>query len=382
MLQTTFQNTKLEQAYNELTKLKERRLDIILPIENSMFTDEGQVWVKGSESLFLPNDHANMQIAAKMGIPQAYWTRLQKDVPALAAKNYNGLVMHELETKKEKARKVMIRGYKNDDGTATMRALLSDKYLAIDNLSILACALEVISKMQQETGIEIRVDRCDLSETNMYVRFYCPTIEEQAPEALKNYKDPANGEFGGLGSDNGIVTGFVLRNSEVGAGKFLIAPYVTILACRNGMVFKDEAYEKTHLGGKMDEGIYKDDTHEANMNLIKLQIRDNIERYVNADFLGQRVADIKEMAARKINNPAEVIQNVGKEIGLKESEIEQVFLQFIGQGSASTAFDVAQAMTGAARYMEPETQFTLQVQAANILKLVEKADRPKNVILN
>lgn len=394
---TTFSNASLEEAINTLQDLKSRRRDFVVPVQSMKMTDAGQVLVEGIRTvqaqelsvpgvsfqkeyiLVTPNDIANRQIANRFNIPSRYWKRMLDEHPELMAKNFNGWIQKEVATKGEaKSRRMLIRSYMNDQGGSVgiFRALLSDKYLVYDSLDVLAVALKAVKAANDLHGLNIGVDKCDLSDSKLYVRFTCKDIEQEAPTALRSYRDPNNGDHGGLGISNGIITGFVLSNSEVGQGSLSIAPRVKILACSNGMVWDDEGFKRMHLGGKLSEGeaVWKQDTKAANVLLIEKQLRDMIDKYVSPDFLSQRVKDIEEMAARKLEHPVECCRNMCEAIGMNESEANAVFEQFIKQGDVSSVFSVAQAVTSYAHDCDPDRRFQLEKEATGLLKVANKCD--------
>ena len=391
-ISTTFENATLEEAIGNLQNLKKRRRDFVVPVQSLKMTDAGKVLIHdiadaqfgsdGSYVIIKPNDVAHRQIANRFKIPATYWRRMVADHPELAAKNFNGWINHELFTKgEEKTRRMLVRSYMETPGgnMGTFRALLSDKYLVYDNLDVLAVALKAVKSANDQHGLNITVDKCDLTEEKMFVRFTCKDIEQQAPSALKDYRDPDGGANGGLGISNGIITGFVLSNSEVGQGSLTIAPRAVVLACKNGMIWKDEAFKRTHLGAKMSEGeaIWKEDTKRANVVLVEKQLRDMIEKYVNPDFLAQRVADIEEMAARKLNHPVEACKNMCDAIGITESERDNVFEYFVKQGDASSVFSVAQAMTSYAHTCKADRRFQIEKEATGLLSIANKCDIAK-----
>lgn len=397
--QTSFQDATLGQAIDTLRDLKKRRRDIIVPIDRMRMNDSGRivvdkVKVEGQPLLIddmefptiaseeqivtTPNDIAHSHISEKLQIPIKYWQRMLTQNPALAAENFNSWVRWERDTQGGKARNFFLRTYMDEPGgnIGMMRALLSDRFMPIDNLSLLTIALTTIKEETERRGIDIAVDRLDLTDKRLYVRFYSPSIGRESRELLGRFRDPNNGRFGGLGQDNGIVSGFILSNSEVGYGSVLLAARVLIAACSNGVMFADEKYARRHLGGKMGEGEYREDTHRANIELIKKQIRDSIARYLSPDFLGQRVSELEEMGQRRLLHPLQAVKNFGQEIGMTDEEIDGALDAFARSGSTQTAFDVMQAVTSYAHHSSPDRRFELETAASQVMAYIDKADRP------
>lgn len=397
-IQTSFQDATLNEAIQTLKALKARRRDIIIPIGRLRMNNSGRVVIDNLKAeaaplLFdgievptapenlqivtTPNDTAHRQIADKLDIPFKYWSRMVAENPTLAAENFNSWARWETETKGPKSRIFFFRSYMDEPGgnIGTMRALLSDRFMPVDNLSLLTIALTAINEEVKNNGLDIAIDRLDLTEERFYTRFYSPTIGRESKELLGRFRDPNDGRFGGMGRDNGIVSGFILSNSEVGMGSVLLAARLLISACSNGMIWADEAFSRRHLGGKMDEGIYKEDTHQANIALIEKQIRDSIAKYLSPDFLGHRVKELEEMAQRRLIYPVQALKNFGQEIGMSEEEIDGALDAFVKSGSASNAFDIAQAVTSYAHHTKPGRRFELEAQAVEVMRYIDKADR-------
>jgi hypothetical protein len=284
----------------------------------------------------------------------------------------------------EKSRRMLLRCTMNEIGGSVgmLRAVLSDRFLVYDNLDVLGLALKAVKKFNDERGLNIEVDKLDLSDERMYVRFIVPGIEMEARNALKNYVDPDGGKNGGLGVSNGIVTGFVLSNSEVGMGSLMVAPRLKILACANGMVWNEEAFKRVHLGGKMEEGekVWSDETKRANINLIESQLSDMIEKYCSEDFLGEKVSEIIEMSERELNYPVEAVKNIGGSIGLNEDELDGVLNYFVSQKSGNNVFGIAQALTTQAHHSSPERRMELETAATGLMELIDGCDVKKEKV--
>lgn len=50
------------------------------------------------------------------------------------------------------------------------RAFLSDRYSVIDNLDVLTATLDGV----RQAGVDVSIDRCDLTDRRMYVRIIAP----------------------------------------------------------------------------------------------------------------------------------------------------------------------------------------------------------------
>lgn len=384
-LTTTFQNETLEKSIQILRELETRKVDIVTPIQGMRMTPNGYVMIdgytteKGGEDILMikPNRVAHHQIAEKLKIPYKYWMRMYENNTYLAATNFNEWIAYELEEKGElKTRRLYVRSYTDESGgtLGVMRALLGGSYLSVDNLPTLISTLSAVKEISDRDNLDILVDRLDLTDKKLYVRFVVPSIEAESTEALRNYRDPNGGSTGGLGTSNGIVTGFVISNSETGQAKFNLAPRIRFLACNNGMIWADEAYTRKHVGTRMEEGTYRADTIRSGEETVRKQVRDHVTRFLDPEFLGQRVADIEEMAARKILNPVQCCRNMAVLTGMSEAQTDGILDHFVRQGDVSSVFSVAQAFTSYAQETDPETRYELESAATGLLSMSNRCD--------
>src|SRR5690606_12629781 len=112
----------------------------------------------------------HQQLAAKLGIPKRYYDRMDGDDVGLRAENVNYWLQHAKED-----RNFLVRTLrpKDGEGPGMLRALLSDKYLILNNYDVVLTALKTMKDM----GIRVDVLRADLSETNMYLSFQAPDVK-------------------------------------------------------------------------------------------------------------------------------------------------------------------------------------------------------------
>jgi len=309
--------------------------------------------------------HGN--IADKMGIPKRYYDKMRDGHLDLLDAN----VGHWLN---ESTSKYFVRTFiDKEEKHGYARALLSDRFFVMDNYDILLTCLDAV----KESGFKLNIESCDISERRMYVRFVAPEIEIQAPELLRNYKVPNGKGKGGTG--NGIVTGFVISNSEIGQGQFSITPRAMVLACSNGMMNTRDAMSKTHLGTKMTENTaidWSDETKKKNVELICSQVKDAINTFCSEDYLGNWIQRLQEQGEKKLEYATDCIQNVATHLSLSE-EKERDILNYFIEGGDTTGFGVAQALTFYAHESEDaDEQYELEAAAVNVLSDIDKFDKP------
>lgn len=324
--------------------------------------------ISSGESLTLqPLEHCHTLLANRLDIPKVYYNKVLEASPSLLDANVNYWLMQSKSN-------YYLRTFVNDEkGTGFARAILSDRYFTLDNYDVLLAALEAI----RESGLNIGIESADITDKNMFVRFTNPEIELQAPELLKNYKVPGHTNRPG---HTGIISGFVISNSEVGAGGFSVKPRATILACNNGMTRKDEAFNRIHLGAKMDEltsVVWSEDTKQKNLALICSQIKDAIKTFASREYLGRWIEDLTKLneAAGELSHPTDAVRNVSKEYGFGK-EKEASILNYFIKGADTSAFGISQAITYYAhKDASADEQYELEEAADHLLKDAKGFDK-------
>ncbi len=147
------------------------------------------------------------QLCDKLGMPRAYFKKLIEASEKNPTVRFMDLLDHNVNAWLESMQdeKFLIRTFvdNNNYQNNVARALLSSSFKMIDNFDILMTALEAV----KESGVELRIESCDITDKKMYVRFIAPSVEIQAPELLKNYRVPGTN---GASGDHGILAGFIL----------------------------------------------------------------------------------------------------------------------------------------------------------------------------
>lgn len=312
-------------------------------------------------------DTIDNNLADKLDIPRRYFEKMRKGHTSILDENVkywfgNNSGNYLLRTFIDK-----------DEQSGVARALLSDRFRTIDNYDILIATLQAIN----ESGLNIKLDTggADISDRRLYLRFVCPDIEIQAPELLKRYRP--NGKDNEAG--NGIISGFVLSNSEVGCGALTISARAKILACSNGLVKTDEKFNQRHLGAKLEEFSSVDwsaETKNKNLELIIHQIKDTIKTFVSEEFLGRHIQETIEKGSKELQHPLECVKQVTTSLGMSEQKANDVLNIFLKSGDTS-AFGVAQAITLYAHTQgDADEQFELEKSAAEVLNSIDEFDKP------
>ena len=316
---------------------------------------DGRVWFDGI-GVF------HRQLAERLEVPAVYYQRMmEKDNLKLLDQSVNHWLGRSDKT-------FFVRTFVNEEEKRGMvRAILSDRFKAIDNWDVLMTVLKVIKESadggDDMTG-QVKFESGDITDTKMILRFSAPHISTQAPELLKNYRVPGGRNLG----DSGICSGFVITNSEVGGGAFTIAPRIIISACSNGMVYKSEQMWKSHVGERLEKFSWvkwSEQTVRKNQELILAQVTDTLKTYLSPEWLGNFVSRLDESAKLMIQKPIETMELVSKECSFSKDESEKILSFFIGSGDNSL-FGIAQAMTFFAQECQPERRFEFEEAATNL----------------
>ena len=311
-------------------------------------------------------DCCHTQIGQRLDIPKKYYDKMLGNTMANHILDYNVTNWFRLRNENNFLLRTFID---KEQKTGIARAILSDRYNVLDNYDVMLATLDAI----RESGINVQIESGDITDTKFYMRFVCPDIELDAPDILKNYRVPD----GSKGS-NGIISGFVISNSETGNGKFSISPRAVVLACRNGMIFKNDAFQKTHLGSKMEEFTtidWSEETRQKNYELVCSQVKDAIKYYASEEYLGAKIHELIEKGNKELNHPIETIKNVSKHLSISEEKESSILNYFIKSGDTN-AFGVTQALTYFAQHnASPEERYEIETESVMILDSIEEFDK-------
>lgn len=351
----TTRNANLSDMVALLEAQQSKKLDVIVPARdmrmNGGLLEIDQVGeptitmdgVTPTTGLFTPTATCDAGVADKLDIPVKYLRRM-RDTGHLDLLDRN--VNEWLAAAPDKRH--LVRTLRSGDTTPGIaRALLSNSYRFVDNLDVLTAVLQGI----RQAGVHVKVTRCDLTETRMYVKIQCPEVVAHAPSLLRNYTSPFNGR---RGADCPLVfAGFVFSNSEVGEGSFSITPQATIEVCSNGMTFTKDMMREVHLGGKLPDGVvqWSRDTQDAALEVLVKQARDAVTTFVNPAYLQAKIAEVEAEAGVKVRDVEATLEYVGKQLRFSESDRKTVLAHFI-DGGDRTSGGVLHAVTSVAQTLE------------------------------
>jgi hypothetical protein len=316
------------------------------------------------ESGYNLTDVAHDQISEKLGIPRSYYQKMKTEYPQLLGDNINGWL-----GKKEKT-KYLLRtfDYKENGIQNTCRAMLSNRYNILDNYDVLIAALEAI----QKTGIDVEIVKADITDRRMYLHIIAPEIHHKATELLDGYLSGSQK----MKLNEGIVSGILLTNSEVGMGTFEIAAASQIVVCSNKLVDRNAKFRKVHLGGRLNEGIiqWSENTKNKNYELIMAQVGDSVKEYLSERYLGNLVSKLTGYKKIEIEHPTGVIEKLGKELQLAESHKVSVLKHFLKDGDSSV-FGMMNAVTRTSQDMGADEQHDIEASIFDLLPRIKTFDK-------
>jgi len=277
---------------------------------------------------------AHSQLADKMGIPAKYYSRMMEAQRfGLLAKNVNAWIP-------EKERRLI----RILDGE--VRAILSDRYRPMDNYALLYAALDEF----KQHGVDIH--RCDLSETNMYVKVIQP---HEIREIKENDK---------------VVPGLVLSNSEVGSGGLKVEPFMLRLVCSNGLI-GERVIKKVHLGERRDAGdIWSDDTLQKKDEVLWSEVKDVIKATFDPTIFNEWVEKLKRGTEVEVESPTTAVDSVAAQYNITEEKKKDLLDYFTTQ-EAPTQWGIANAITRMAQTEEKAVNQVELERAGNEIAILE-----------
>lgn len=310
-----------------------------------------------------PNEIFHDHLASKLQIPKAYYDRMNTRLNrSLLDDNVNHWLASE-------SKNYLVRTFVDQSaGTGIARAFLSDRYKAIDNYDLLFTALEAI----RVSGKRVDVDG-DITDKRMYVRFTAPDVIKDSPILLQNYKRSKDD------GNMGIMSGFILSNSEVGCGTFTIAPRIVIAACSNGNIITSEQFRKIHLGGKLENFSnvqWSEATKQKELELIMNQTKDAVTNYLTESYLGGIIATL-EGKNSVLKNPVQVVENTASYLRFSEQKKSDLMNYFLKNGDP-TAFGVINTLTEYAQDGNADDRYEYELVALDVLDKIPSFDISKN----
>ena len=263
---------------------------------------------------------AHQQISARLNIPYRYYQKMQNEAPELLDRNVNTW----LEQKPERR---MIRVL---DGN--VRAFLSDRYRRLDNLELCAAVLPVIQEMNGS-----QIESCEVTPTHLYIK-------------VVNRRVKAEVKVGDV-----VQAGFVVSNSEVGLGSLRVEPLVFRLVCKNGLICKDLAQKKYHVGRQVNASddsayeLYSDATLAQDDKTFFMKVQDVVRAAVDETKFMLTVNRMRESTQIPLaHDPVKSVELLADKFQLTENERGDILRQLF-MGGDNSRYGLVNAITAASK---------------------------------
>lgn len=306
----------IEDIATQLAMQRKTKLDFVIPTSFLMFTLDGRLMRKDTQQCMEISSHAHSQIAAYLNIPNAYYNRMQKEVPELLQSSVNAW----MERTPENARR-MIRTL---DGKG--RAFLSDKYLPIDYWDTCNALVPVLQEL------ECRIDSAEITETRMYIKATTPKLR------------------GEVRVGDVVQAGVIIGDSEVGMGSVFVKPFIKQLICSNGMVVDNMSLRRTHVGKRIadsvleDNRMYTPETVALEIAAFLAKARDTVRGVLNEEVFNTILERARNADGHKIHDATEAVEDVTKRYNLLDVESKGIMNSFV-RGGNMTRWGMTSAIT-------------------------------------
>ena len=258
---------------------------------------------------FSVTPHTHGQIAAHTGIPKRYYDRMLTEAPELLSDNVK--TWFDANPKKRMVRTI----------GDSARAFLSDRYRTLDHVDLMEAVLPILVEK------DVQVVSAEVTETKFYLKVVDPK--------LKGKVDWGSGGHNiGRATDDEIIWGATISNSEVGAGSLAVSTMTLSAWCDNLMIIGKE-FNKYHVGRSIgDTGeYYKDETRQADDKATFLKLRDTVDHALTEVSM-QETLDKYSLAAQNPikGDPVKVVEKLATKLRSSEEEKGSILRHLIEAG--------------------------------------------------
>lgn len=305
------QGRNILELVRELERQRAQRRDYIADTRTLLVkTEDGvtklELQMPDIEDTFIINDLTHRQIAERLQIPQKYYNKMRMEYPDLLDYNINRWFQKEPASR-------MLRTL---DGN--VRAFLSDRYRRLDNLELADAVLPIIQDMR---GADIA--SCQITETHLFIKVINKTMKAE------------------IGVGDVVQAGFVISNSEVGLGSLKVEPLIYRLICKNGMIVKDFAQRRYHIGRQVESDdaayeIFSDETLAQDDKAFFMKVQDTVRTAVDEAKFQLSVDKMK--SAKEVStgdDPVKTVELLADRYVLNQNERGSILRHFIMAGDNS-----------------------------------------------
>jgi len=309
-------NDNFQKVIEKVHTMSENYFDETIPVVDMEFDSLEGMWIAGKQVGVLPS--AQRLFANRLRVPYSYLARCPAE---LQARNLNYWIQEEREK-----RETLFCRFDGDN----LRAVFTDRYIAIDHM-------EVLSRML-EYGFDPDIE-----------------VHYSLDQSILVLKVPDFTRTFGFGERDKIVPGISIANSEVGILAFSIEAYFLRLICSNGLVSKTSVASKfKHISRKALE-----------------EFPHILQQVVYESENSQRRFEISTQS--RVDNPLTTIGTFNRQFNLTKKEAEIIERAWeVEQGF--TMYHILNAYTRAAQdpSLTTEESYKLERVGGLILSLVKR----------
>jgi len=261
-----------------------------------------------------------------------------------------------------------------------VRAWLSDSYRILDNFDLAFTCMDAAQR------VEAQVLEANLSDTHMRIKFTTQSVWDKVD--ITQRSGPQGGWFagalgnrdlqgqtilgatirdelpGGPGTVHPIVT---VGNSETGHGGLHVRIGILMGICFNVATLED-VITQIHLGERMEEGIFSQDTIATDSKAIMMKARDAVLAAFDQEKFKAMVAKAKKAQSDTIDKPSAAVDHLIEASDINQ-EHKEALLEYFLKDYDQTRFGLAQAVSRLAQDIEdPDAAHEMERIAGNVIK--------------
>lgn len=374
----TFDRNAIAGVVAEIERQKAAKRDLIYPVEKLSYTDEGKLVFSGTDRTFdvdgrlyltwqdaeLAAEEASKcdrpnTITPKAGVGAMPLSRTASsqllgrlEVPVkfadnLVGREYNDLLGDLIRgiLSRQAGKRFLVRTL---DGR--VRAVLSDKYKALDNSDLFFCAATKF----KEVGAQLWKAR--LWDGGFEMFGVAPHIEAQV--TTDRTFDPGDGWQSRWYGSSGDVHNAAVRldNSETGQGGLNVKLAIMRRVCANFNVWAD-GVSVIHAGktNSADDGLItkSDETRRLESAIIWSKVNDAITTAFDATKFTAYIAALNNATQQPLTDARVVVANVSEEYGITDERKASILADLLGSGDLSR-FGLCQSITSAAHVADKD----------------------------
>ena len=300
-------------------------------LDNGSLKIESQA---GAPHVYPLNTLAHGQMAEHIGVPLAYYRKMEEEAPDLLARNVNTWLR-----KNEPVDRLVRTMHGNG------RAFLSNSYQPLENEDLAEAILPAIFEMQLD------ILACEITERKLYIKAVHPDLERSVPTG-KHMGDGGHTIF------DTCAAAITISNSEVGMGMLSIESGVYTRACTNMATWSGDGMKRRHTGARHaltdDLGhLLSHETKRKTDAAIWAQVQDIVKGAFHEARFEARCKQMGQLTELKIEpqKATDVVTFARKKFNLTEGEGNSVLGHLIAGGDL-TAYGLFNAVTRTAEDAE------------------------------